>query len=130
MSPDGRASSGAVTLELTLEHGHSAFEPGSRVAGVAGWSASAPPARLELQLVWRAIGWGGRDFKIVETLGFDDPEARERRPFIVSLPATPYSFQGALISVSWALELSSFPGDEKLSVDIVVAPGRCAVDLR
>jgi hypothetical protein len=121
---------GAVELELVLEHGHTAFEPGSRVGGVAHWSARTPPAALELALIWTSLGWGGRDLKIVETVTFSEPLAEERRPFIIALPAAPYSFQGALIRLSWSLELMAFPGHDKVRVDLVIAPGRRAIDLR
>lgn len=120
-----------VALELTLEHGQTSFEPGERLAGVASWRAEpgSSPSRLELQLSWTAKGSGGRDLKIVETLVFTNPRPTERRPFILALPALPYSFRGALISLSWTLELVSWPGNEKTQVDLTVAPGRRAIEL-
>ena len=121
---------GAVALELLLEHGHTSFEPGSRVGGVAHWSARTAPAGLELALIWTSLGWGGRDLRIVETVTFSEPLAEERRPFIIALPAAPYSFQGALITLSWSLELTAFPGHDKIHVDLVIAPGRRTIDLR
>jgi hypothetical protein len=118
-----------VNLELTLEHGQSSFEPGGRLAGVASWFAASAPSRLELQLSWTAQGWGGRDLKIVETLTFSEPRPAERRPFILRLPPLPYSFRGTLMSISWALELVSWPGDEKVRVELTVAPGRREIHL-
>ena len=120
----------AVVVELKLEHGQTAFEPGARVSGVAGWRARAAPARLELELVWTSVGVGGRDVRIVETVMFADPQSEERRPFIIALPAAPYSFQGGLISLSWALELTAHPGQEKARLELIVAPGRRVIDLR
>jgi hypothetical protein len=119
-----------TTLELTVDHGHSAFEPGARLSGVAAWSLSGACSHLEVQLSWTALGWGGRDFKIVETITLPAPERRERRPFVISLPSSPYSFRGALISLSWALELIALPGDDRVRVDLTVAPGRRLIDLR
>jgi hypothetical protein len=118
-----------VVLELRLEHGESAFEPGARVSGVAGWSGPAAPARLEVELVWTAQSAAGRDVRIVETVTFGDPLPEERRPFILALPAAPYSFRGALITVSWSLELTAYPGQEKTRLALTIAPGRRAVEL-
>jgi hypothetical protein len=120
----------AVALELRLEHGHSCFEPGARVSGVAVWKAVAPPTRLELDLTWTAQSAAGRDLRIVETVTFDEPLAEERRPFIIALPAEPYSFRGALVSLSWTLELTAHPSEEKTRLEITVAPGGRVVDLR
>jgi hypothetical protein len=119
-----------VALELRLEHGESAFEPGARVSGVAGWTARTAPTRLELELVWCAQSAAGRDVRIVETVTFDEPLADERRPFILALPAAPYSFRGALISLSWSLELTAHPGQERIRVALTIAPGRRVVELR
>jgi len=118
-----------VALELRLEHGESAFEPGARVSGVAGWSAPAAPSRLEVELVWSAQSAAGRDVRIVETVTFADPLAEERRPFILALPAAPYSFRGALIEVSWSLELTAYPGQQKTRLALTIAPGHRAVQL-
>ena len=120
---------GAIALELSVEHGQTSFEPGGRVSGVAGWKARIAPPEIELQLVWTSHGWGGRDFKIVETVTFAAPLPEERRPFILALPDAPYSFRGTLISLGWALELVALPGLEKVRVDLTVAPGRRAVEL-
>jgi hypothetical protein len=121
-----------VEVELRLDHGQSSFEPGARVSGVAGWAArgGAPLTRLELDLSWSAQSVGGRDLKIVETVTFGDPQPEERRPFIFALPEAPYSFQGALISLSWSLELTAHPGHEKARLEVTIAPERRAIDLR
>jgi hypothetical protein len=120
----------AVTLELDLEQGRTLFEPGGRVAGVAAWSARGAPAGMELRLSWAARGPGGRDFKIAETIPFREPRPAERRPFILTLPMAPYSFRGSLISLTWVLELVALPGEEKVQVELTVAPGQQAIDLR
>jgi hypothetical protein len=119
----------SIALELSLEHGHTQFEPGARVSGVAFWSAPSAPAGLELRLSRLSQGPGGRDFKIVETIALAAPQAAERRPFILTLPAAPYSFRGALISLKWTLELVALPGEEKTGVRLIIAPGRQEIEL-
>lgn len=120
----------ALSLELTLEQARAAFEPGARVTGVAAWSAPAAPRGMELRLSWAIHGRGGRDYKIAETIALPAPAATERRPFLLTLPADPYSFRGKLLTLVWSLELVALPGEEKARVDLIVAPGGKIIDLR
>jgi hypothetical protein len=120
----------AIALELSVDHGRTLFEPGARVSGVAAWSAPKAPSEMELRLSWLAQGPGGRDFKIAETITFVEPQAAERRPFILILPMAPYTFRGSLISLAWSLDLVVLPGEEKTRVGLTLAPGRQEIDLR
>jgi hypothetical protein len=117
-------------LALELEQGRAIFEPGPRVSGVAVWSGPVARAGMELRLIRVSRGPGGRDLTIAETIAFSEPLAAERRPFIFTLPTAPYSFRGSLISLTWTLELVALPGEEKAVVELTVAPGRQAIDLR
>ena len=120
----------ALALELTLEHGRTAFQPGARVTGVAVWSAPTAPRGMELRLSWAIHGKGGRDYRIADTIALPAPAATERRPFLLTLPAGPYSFRGKMLTLVWSLELVALPGEEKTRVDLVVAPVGKIIDLR
>lgn len=85
---------------------------------------------MELRLIWATLGPGERDFAIAETIPLPRPLAEERRPFSLKLPTAPYSFRGSLISLAWTLELVALPGEEKVRVDLTVAPDRQVIDLR
>jgi hypothetical protein len=122
-------SASALTLELALEHGRTAFEPGARLGGVAAWSAPVVPRGMELRLSWTLTGKGGRDLHLVETLPIPAPAAVERRPFVLTLPSQPYSFRGALLTLVWSLALVALPGEETARVNLVIAPRSQAIDL-
>jgi len=117
-------------MALDLHQGCTAFEPGASVRGVATWSVPVVPSGMELRLIWGTLGPGGRDFTIAETIPLARPLAEERRPFILKLPTAPYSFRGNLISLAWTLELVALPGEEKVRIDLTVAPNREVIDLR
>ncbi|HLK93097.1 MAG TPA: hypothetical protein VKZ18_24595 [Polyangia bacterium] len=119
----------APELRLTLDEEGAAFAPGARVGGVAAWSAARPPRGIELRLSWVLSGKGGRDYKIAETIPLPTPAAAERRRFKLTLPAAPYSFRGALLTLSWTLELVALPGEEKTRLELVIAPGGRAIAL-
>jgi hypothetical protein len=118
-----------ITLELALEHGRTAFEPGGRVGGVASWSASSPPPGMELRLSWTLTSKGGRDLRIADTIPLPEPGASERRPFVLTLPSGPYSFRGALLTLAWTLDLVALPGEESARVNLVVAPHNKTIEL-
>ncbi len=123
-------TAGPVSLTLELAGGATDFEPGATVSGWAAWSVPVPPVGIELRLVWATLGPGGRDFAIAETVPFARPLVEERRPFVVALPAAPYSFRGRLIALVWTLELVALPGEEKTLVELTVAPERRRIELR
>jgi hypothetical protein len=119
----------SIELALTLDDERTAFEPGARVSGVAAWSARAAPLAMELRLTRAVRGPGGRDFTIAETVSLPKPLAVERRLFTFTLPTGPYSFHGDLISLTWAFELVASPGDDKVRLEITLAPGAREIDL-
>jgi hypothetical protein len=119
-----------IALALELEQGIAAFEPGGRIRGVASWSAEVKPSGMELRLVRETRGPGGRDFKIAMAVPLHGPlAAADGRPFAIDLPDAPYSFQGALISLVWTLQLVALPGEESTAASIIVAPGGRALEL-
>ena len=110
-------------LQLQLQDGRTGFLPGESMTGTASWQVANPPAKAELSLIWATRGKGTQDMDMVQTIPFSDPQARDSRPFKITLPESPYSFSGQLISLIWMLELNLDPGDECASVEIVIAPG-------
>jgi hypothetical protein len=96
--------------------------PGARLAGEASWDVDHRPRLVEVRLFWFTAGKGTRDVGVVETVRFDEPQERERRPFAVTVPAGPYSYAGTLVSVAWALELVLEPGDLVERLELVVKP--------
>ena len=97
---------------------------------MAAWTGPAAPRGVELRLTWALQGKGGRDLRIADTIPLPSPTANERRPFVLALPASPYSFRGTLVALVWTLELVALPGEEKARVNLVLAPGAQPIDLR
>jgi len=110
-------------LQLQIQDGRTAFSPGETIAGTVSWQVAETPKSAALSLIWTTRGKGTRDLEIVQAIPFSDPRARDSRPFKITLPESPYSFSGQLISLIWTLELNLDPGDECASVEIVIAPG-------
>ena len=119
----------APLLELALDGGRVAYQPGERLTGVASWSADASLRAMELRLFWYTKGNGNSDLTVAEALPFENPSAADRRPFALTLPDAPCSFDGPLFSLTWALELVALPAWEAARTEIVVGAGGRAVRL-
>ena len=109
-------------LSITLDRESGRFWPGETLTGEVSWRLREPPDAAELRLFWYTVGKGDRDLDIVKTLPFPSPGMGEDHRFELTLPMTPYSFSGKLISVVWALELVLQPGDFVERVPFVLSP--------
>lgn len=109
-------------LSIQLRNNKTAFLPGDEATGTVSWHLDQSPKALELRLFWYTKGRGISDTGIVESLRFESPERDGHREFRFGLPEGPYSFNGTLISLLWALELVVEPTHEVERVDIVVSP--------
>lgn len=109
-------------LSIALNEDKTAFAPGETVHGTIPWNLDANPRHLELSLFWYTIGKGTRDVGVVETVRFDEPGTCGSKDFSFTLPDRPYSFSGKLISLIWALELTSSPGSETIRREITLSP--------
>ncbi|MHC4636844.1 MAG: hypothetical protein ACYTBP_02800 [Planctomycetota bacterium] len=110
-------------LNIEIKGGQSNFSPGQKVEGAIRWNVQDNPERIELSLFWRTEGKGTQDVGVVETMKHDNPGSFGSRDFSFTLPSGPYSFSGKLISLIWALELSTWPEGETIRSDITVSPG-------
>ena len=110
------------TLSIQLESDKSAFRPGEKVAGTVSWQLEDHPREVELRLLWYTQGKGDEDAGLAETMSFDQPSPSDQRSFHFALPEGPYSFSGSLISLTWALELGTRPGDQCERREITLTP--------
>ncbi len=109
-------------LTLKTKEGRLDFGPGGVVEGVAGWSVNDRPESVQLFLMWYTIGKGDEDAGIVEELALDVQSSQEEQSFKFTLPDRPYSFEGALIALQWAIELVTKDPDEVARIEIIVSP--------
>ena len=113
----------ATTLMILPTDGVLAYYPVEEVTGRVTWAlpdGSTPAGAAELRLYWFTTGKGRRDLKVVQTVRFEGPRAWDERPFAVTLPASPYSFRGELITLTWGLEL--VVGDHCAQIHLVMSP--------
>ncbi len=116
-----------MSLVIQLRDNQTAFAPNEQISGQVTWQLETAPQNAELRLVWGTSGRGNRDFSVVETIPFSNPQATESRTFTFTAPNGPYSFSGKLITLTWAIELAIEPGNQLVGQEITIAPGGHAV---
>lgn len=88
------------------------FFPRENIFGEASWSIAKEPRRAEIRLFWYTKGKGDKDVQIVDKIELENIEKYDKKTFSFTLPDSPYSFSGKLISLIWAIEIVFFPTKE------------------
>jgi hypothetical protein len=122
----------AIRIELAT--GRYVFAPGEALAGLVEWTLPVAPASFELRLFWHTTGTGRGEVGVVWSAPLPSTAAG-RHDFTAPLPAGPYSYDGQLFQVCWALEaVAELPasgvgggGEEVTRVDLTVSPIGAAI---
>lgn len=109
-------------LQLGTKNGVERFRPGEKIEGGAGWSLPTPPRSLEVRLFWFTSGKGTRDTRTDQVHRFVSPAAQEVQSFAFLAPEVPWSCDGRLLSVQWALELVLNDGQEVARFPLSISP--------
>jgi hypothetical protein len=108
---------------IAIEMEQKTFEPGSEMSGNVRWSGLEDCDRLDIRLIWYTSGKGDQDFDIANKTAAVRPADSGEQAFSFPAPTHPHSFSGTLISLTWAIEVVQFPGQDAERCDIVIAPG-------
>jgi hypothetical protein len=112
-------------LKITFENDRRTYIPGEKIVGQVAWDAL--PSRtdaLELRLIWFTRGKGDRDVDIVadSKIGLTDQDlVKGVRPFEFAVPNRPFSFSGALIELTWAVEAVVLPDRDSTIENIAIS---------
>jgi hypothetical protein len=111
-------------LRIKLDGARTSFHPGEVLAGTADWQLDGPARPgdvVALRLVWFTEGRGTPDVGLIDTVNFRKPGEEDHRAFRFQLPQGPYSFEGKLITLTWALE-AAIAGKSLGRLEITVSP--------
>jgi hypothetical protein len=109
-------------LDLRVQDHKTAFRPGEALEGSMEWTLDRNVEALELRLIWYTQGKGDADVSVEDARRFEAPSLSGSAPFRFTLPAAPYSFSGKLISLSWALEIVTIPGEDSMRYELALSP--------
>ena len=115
--------------EIRIEGEKPRFKPGDLLKGYSTWTPELQVENAEIRLFWFTEGLGTQDIGIADVVKLPEPITSNHFPFEFSLPDHPYSMDGNLFSISWALELVM--NNEKIveRFDFIMAPGGTAIEL-
>ena len=109
-------------LKIEMSDDRLAFMPGQTIQGRFVWTLDRDVQAVEVRLIWFTHGKGTQDVSIVATRRVEKPARSGQDAFEFKLPVGPYSFTGKLITLSWALELLTLPGDQAERIDFILSP--------
>src|SRR5437868_2644893 len=112
------------TLRVETIDGRTEFDPGEEIEVELQWELDDPATAVELRVVWSTAGKGTTDIQVVKVERIEEPSVRETRRLKLTLPRSPYSYSGKLISIVWGLELVVLPQEESARMEVVIGPGR------
>lgn len=115
-------------ITINLDQG-SSFLPGEVVSGKVFWQLPKPPEKAVLHLLWCTSGKGTEDISIIDEISFQTGGVSAEHPFKFTLPLSPYSFSGKILSLQWMLEMVLTKPDESQQQVITVSPTKNEINL-
>ena len=104
-----------------IELSETTVKPGGTLTGRVVWRDGGRPDSLELRVFWMTSGRGTEEVNVIATVPGrleDDGTVA----FSIDLPELPWSFDGRLIQVSWAVEVVDREGEACALSDFVLSP--------
>lgn len=119
-----------IRLSIMPTDGRTHFAPGEELRGVATWNiGGSTVAALRLRMFWFTSGKGTTNTQVVQTINVPSPQSEGSSAFSFTLPQSPYSFSGKLISLQWVIELAPPPREEAARFEFTMGPGTQEVNL-
>ncbi len=116
-----------MSESLTIVLPQHAYAPGAYLQGSLAWQGLSKRQTLRLTLSFITEGKGTSDTGIEHEQDFSVDPGDGSREFSVTLPETPYSFHGHLISLHWRLEVTS--ENARVATPLYIAPDLGPIEL-
>ena len=109
-------------LGLFIEINRTAFTPGEALELSVLWALPAKPDSLEVRLFWYTRGKGNDDVEVIATEQIPAHAAAGEAKVRFTLPRSPWSFSGKLVSLIWAAELIAEPKARAARCEFFLSP--------
>lgn len=113
-----------TSVQLTMREIGDGVLPGARIEGEVEWRSASDYTELIVSVFWYTEGRGTEDIGVVaeERIAISGTDGGQRVVF--TLPTSPWSFSGRLITLGWAVEANLEPRGPTSRVEFVMAPER------
>ncbi len=109
-------------MTLTLYDTENQPAPGGALKGVAEWELDAEPDQLTLALIYFVESRADESPVLVDSHEWETPGRQGRQEFTFQLPQSPYSFKGKLMTLKWAVELTTAESNLFERCEFVLTP--------
>jgi hypothetical protein len=109
-------------LAVFLPPGRTAFHPGERIDVTVLWALEQAPAQIEVRLFWQTRGKGTQDLEVALREWIMGPAVAGEQVVSLTLPQSPWSFSGKLVSLIWGVEVVAEPGGQNARCEFVLGP--------
>ena len=106
---------------LELMENRTNYQPGEIIEGIAGWQLEKPVDKIEVLLCWKTSGRGTEDTGIADSFVFENPQPVDAQIFQIKAPNGPYSYDGKLIAIRWALEIVAGGKSRGLQLGVTIS---------
>lgn len=105
-------------VEILLDSKGGVLRPGQTLSGGCRLNTAFPVAvkRVELSVLWYTMGKGDTDEGVIHFATVAENEeidARRAFTFSVTLPEAPWSYDGKIVKILWAVRVRVFPKNGK-----------------
>jgi hypothetical protein len=108
-------------ISLTLDR--TTFTPSETLTGTVSWQNESRRGRsIVIRLFWFTQGKGSEDLECVDERVIDSPPSEGQEAFAFTLPDYPWSYDGTLIAITWAVEAAIEPRGAATRKRFVMAP--------
>ena len=115
-------------IKVTLDNNQDRFKPGDLVTGHVSWEVSSTDQKeISVALCWQTSGKGRAVCKVVEEQKFEVTQSGNK-DFRFTLPKSPYSFSGQLITLLWQV-VAETEDDDLDEVSFVMSPSAAEIIL-
>lgn len=110
------------SIKISLHSDPAWFRPGDSIPLQVGWALEEAPESVAVRLFWYTEGKGDQDVGIENEQRFETPPAEFLTEAQFTAPHHPYSYDGRVVSILWAVEAVVEPSGETSRAEFVISP--------
>jgi len=98
------------------------YRPGASISGSVEWNTTKPVDALVIKLFWMTSGAAPCQVGVVDSCTIKGPNPYGTSHFEFRLPDGPFSFEGKLFGLAWAVEAITLPSKQNTQALFGVSP--------
>ena len=105
------------------------YRPGTSISGSVEWSTTKAIDALVIKLLWMTSGASPCQIGVVDSFKIGQPNSYGTSGFEFHIPEGPWSFEGRLLGLAWAVEAVALPSKQHVQVIFEMMPAHHSSNL-